>query len=274
MKTVRILVAVILEVFGALWLIVEITNYFVGSEVAKNIKDLWFLFLAAGVVISVIRLWPKRTYSFLIKDRDVEVKLIIGDIFKQEGPIVVGCNTTFDTSERIINAKSIQGQFTTKYFSSPAAIDRQIAAQIENIPCDIGTTATVEGESVTAYFCAISELNDSGSAQSTMQDLQKALGSLWHYLATSAEKSVINVPILGSGFSRISATRQDLFREIVLSFFAAISESTFCDEFRIIVYPKDIRKYDIDVSDLVKFLDHNCKYAISQPNTAGLGTAD
>lgn len=274
MRYVKVIGSELLKVFGALWLIIEATNYFVSQEISLRIRGLWWLFLLTAIVISVIRLVPKRRFSFLLNKRDITMELVVGDILKQTGPIVVGSNTSFITSEQIIARNSIQGTFCKKYFTSLHAVNDQITAQAPNLPYEFGTTVTIRGESRTGYFCAVAEINESGVAKSDIESIRVALGGLWSYLANHAEKDVVNVPILGPGFSRVSATREELFREIVLSFIAAANESTFCDGIRIVLYPKDVKQYGIDVGQLASFLEYNCKHATSEPRSAGVGTEE
>ena len=158
-------------------------------------------------------------------------------------------------------------------------MNEQINAKVNALPVNFGTTVTVRGAERTAFFCAIAEMNHAGVAQGTMENLREALGGLWSYLTTSADKGTINVPVLGSGFSRITASREELIREIVLSFLAAVTESNFCDRMRIVIHPKDVRKYKIDVDRVQRFIAHNCEFttlAPAQPRlgTGGLGTAE
>ena len=264
-KTVGTILQTFLSVFGALWLVVEATSFFTGEENATKVQSYWYVFLILGIVISVIRLWPKNRFCFLVYGRDVFVEIVVGDIFKQDGPIVVGSNTHFETNPEHISEDSIQGKFVSQCCSSLKSVNQRIKSQAPTLPVGFGTTITIHGKSRIGYFCAVAEMNNSGIAGSTLENLRLALGGLWAYVSENAEKSTINVPILGSGYSRVSASREELVREIVLSFMAAIAEKTFCDGIRIVVHRKDLRKYNIKIEDLAKFVEYNCQYAISKP---------
>ena len=275
MEYLKIIASELLRVFGALWLLIEATSYFISSEASQKVKEFWWLFLIVGIVISILRLIPKRRFSFVVDDRDVTVELVVGDIFKEDGPVVIGSNTSFVTSPEIISPKSVQGLFCNKYFpSSIQPVNDQIKSQVQSFPCDFGTTVTVRGSSKVGYFCAIAEVNDSGVAKSNIENLRISLGGLWGYLSDHSEKDIINIPILGSGFSRIPIKREVLVREILLSFFAAISESTFCDGIRVVIHPADVKKYSIDIQELARFFEYSCKYSISQPAGSGSGVAE
>ena len=107
-----------------------------------------------------------------------------------------------------------------------------------------------------------------------MENIRISLAGLWSYLSSNAEKDTFNIPLLGSGFSRVPATRGDLFAEIVRSFIASTSQSTYCDGLRIVVYSKDINKFGIDINEMVKFLDYSCQYQISDPSSEVAGTPE
>ena len=104
MDKIKTIISTILGVFGALWLVVEIVDYFGGEKNAEKMRSLWWLFLLVAIVICTIRLWPKKRFSYLVDGRDITIELVIGDIFNEEGPIIVGSNTEFETSQTLISA--------------------------------------------------------------------------------------------------------------------------------------------------------------------------
>lgn len=273
-EKVKVIISSVLGVFGALWLIVEIVGFFSSEENAEHIRSLWWLFLVVGLVISVVKVWPKKRFSYLVDGRDISIELVIGDIFRQKGPIVIGSNTKFETNPTLISASSVQGLFTNKYFSDVRTINDQVNAQQPNRPVEFGTTVTIRGNDKVGYFCAIAEMNDAGVARSNMENLRLSLGGLWVYLSENAEKSILNVPVLGSGFSRVSEPREEIIQEIILSFIAAISDSSFCEGIRIVVHPKDIKKYEMNIDKITRFLEHHCLYTPKKPSEVKVGAAE
>ena len=265
----------IFHVLGLFWLIVEPGVFVIGADNAVVIRRYWWLILIIGVAIAMHRLRPTRKHSFKVSNRDTNVELVIGDIFKQDGDIVVGSNTSFVTSPDVISDKSIQGGFSSKYFNGVGAINDQIRGQIRAVgDHPFGTTVSVRTKERVGYFCAIATINESGIANSSIENLRIALGALWSYIADNAEKDTLNVPILGSGFSRIGLPREELFRQIVRSFMAAISDRTFCDTLRIVVHPADVKMHSIDVDGMARFLDHECRYSIGVENPSDQGTPE
>jgi len=274
MKFLKITISEFLHVFGMLWLFVEATSFFATDEAADSVKGCWWLFLLVGVVIVIFRLIPKKRFSFKLDGKDITMELVSGDIFKQKGPIVVGSNTTFVTSPDVISERSIQGIFTKKYYTNHQALNAVIKGQLSGDKQEFGTTVTVRANKRTGYFCALADVNENGVAQSNIENIRVSLAELWNYLGSNGEKDVLNVPILGSGFSRVSATREELFQEIVKSFIASTSEHTFCDGLRIVIHPSDIKKNNIDLLELASFLEYSCKYSIVESTSIGQGTAE
>jgi hypothetical protein len=274
MKFFKVVISELLHVFGLLWLIVEVTSFFATEATANQAKSFWWAFLLFGIALSIYRLIPKKRFSYKLDGKDISIELVSGDLFKEKGPIVVGSNTAFITSPEIISPKSIQGLFTSKYFSNHQALRDQIQGQINGATEGYGKTVTVRANERIGYFCAIAEVNENGVAKSNIENIRVSLAELWNYLSTNGEKDIINVPILGSGFSRVSVSREELFQEIVKSFIASTSEHTFCDGLRIAIHPNDIKKNKIDLIELSKYLEYSCKYSLVESTSTGSGTAE
>ena len=68
------------------------------------------------------------------------------------------------------------------------------------------------------------------------------------------------MPVLGTGFSRLTQTRAEVVREIVTSFVAACSERVFVDHLTIVLSPTDMTKHRLSLDELGDFLRHICLY--------------
>ena len=159
----------------------------------------------------------------------------------------------------------MQGLFSSKYvteYLGRADLKQLIQDQVGNGVHQYGTTVTIKTPARTGYFCALADINSSGVAQSSIENIRVALSGLWDYLGKNGEKEIINTPILGSGFSRVSASREKLCKEIIRSFIASTTQYTFCDGLRIVIHPKDIKDNKIDLGELAKFLEYSCKYSL------------
>lgn len=288
------LLASLLEAFGVLWVLVKILDFFaLFTPLSSWLKGAGWYFLAAGLIISVIRTWPKFSARAAVHGQDISVTVKIGDIFKCPDHIVVGTNTTFDTEVRsqLIARESVQGQFTGRYYSDWKALDAQIEEQLKGRSYELLSGSRegkakryAIGETVkvyplpgrAAYLVAMADLNAKGNASGTVEKLREALGGLWAFIREQGDHGRISIPILGTGKTRLTATRREIITEMVRSFLAACSEATFCKELTIVIHPNDAAEYEISMKELQSFLDHECRHrparaAISPQDSAGVG---
>ena len=201
----------------------------------------------------------------------------MADILNVAGAIVVGTNTTFDTSisKRIISRDSLQGQFTNKYYDAEEHLDSDLAMSLrheESTPIEgdrkgkrhkyaNGTVAKLEPRGRVAYWVAISDMNEHYVASSSREQVLEALGELWQYISERGDLGELAIPILGTGRARIKHTRrEDMIREIISSFIAASSEHRFCDKLTIVIAERDYREQKMDLRQLGRYLEHCCRY--------------
>ena len=281
----------LLEAFGTLWVIVKILDFFnLFQGVATWLKDAWWYFLGAGVVVSVVRTWPRFSARASVAGQDVRVTVTIGDIFRTKAHLVIGTNTTFDTEVRsqLIARASVQGQFTQRYFADWKALDAQVEEQLRDRTSEeltgaregkskrysIGETVKVYPEpGRAAYLVAMADLNAKGNASGTLEKLREALGSLWAFIREQGDHGKIAIPLLGTGKTRLPTPRRDIIIEIVRSFLAACSEATFCKELIVVVHPTDAAEYGIRMDDFQSFLKHECRYRPARGKAGGVSSS-
>lgn len=273
------LIVSILESFGVLWLIIEPSSFFFPS-LGELVKPYWWLFLLIGAVLGVYRALPKSTASSRIQGTDSFIELRITDMFSVPAAFIIPCNRTFDTSleDKIISPKSTQGQFTQLFFAnSRDELDRQICISIDStegttldrnnkpygnqIEFPIGTVAEVSSGGKIAYLVAISSLNEYKKAIASTEDILDALPEIWEFIRTRGEFVPLCCPILGSKFSRVKATREDLTREIIKSFVSACRAGHFCEKLTIAIAPSDFMAGRVNIETLRRFLEHECSYS-------------
>lgn len=271
-------VAALLSSFGALWLSVEIATFFLnGTTWPDHIRAAWMWFGGIGVLIAGGLCKPPRTVASKLYGRDVTIHITIGDMFSMRGALIVGSNTTFDTriANELIAANSVQGIFTKRYYAGESQLDQELSAALVGYPSTElsdrrvgktrryahGTCARLNPKDCTAYFVAIADINEHGTASSHIEALKDSLSSLWVFIGTRGTKEPLVIPILGTGFSRLSQTREEIVHEIIRSFIAACSERTFADSLTIAIAPQDVVKHGISLDCLGAFLAHECRYA-------------
>jgi hypothetical protein len=275
-------VAAILATFGGLWLCVEIADYFFrDTGIPAQIQHSWKLFFIIGLMAAGLQCRPRNKISYQLRGRDVSIEIFVGDLFAMPGSLVIGTNTTFDThvSLSLISERSVQGQFTKKYYSSEDQLNRDLnASLIHEIHEDlaghrigkskkyqIGTCVRLDPKGRTAYFIAISEINEHGVCSGSVEGLQIGLSKLWEFIRRRGSLDGIAMPILGTGFGRITQKREQVLHEIIRSFIAACSESILADRLTIVISPRDLVKHKISLNELDEFLKLQCRYTEFAP---------
>lgn len=284
------LVSAVLSSFGALWLTVDVAAFFLnGTKWPDAIRNSWLLFVVTGLVIAAWLCRPRLLVSHKLNGRDVTIAIAVGDLFTFPGDLVIGSNTTFDTrvSRELIDSKSVQGRFTEEFYNGETQLNVELSAGLANLPSVVlpgprigktdrfpmGTCVRLNPKVRTAFFLAIADINEHGSASGTFNDLLESLAKLWVFIGQRGTKRSLIMPVLGTGFSRLTNTREEVVRETIKSFIAACSEMTFTDSLTIVITPGDMRKHKISLEELDLFLGHVCRYAtFSAGNQQAVGS--
>lgn len=271
--------AALLTALGTLWLLIELLLFFeLSPKLVQWLKDHWWLFLLAGLAWALWANRPRHSVSCRLKNRDVRIEVRVGDLFTGDSALIIGCNTSFDTDmdRGIISPKSVQGQFTKKYYTDVAHLDTDIdrALRLPFVPApqqdpakvgktlvySIGTTVTLRPKGRTTYLCAIAHMNSHGNAHATFEDLKNALPQLWDHISSGGDHGDIVVPVLGSGLSRVAENRETLIRELLQSFIAACAAQRPCASLTVVVHPADYYGQEMNLQEIGDFLTHLCKY--------------
>jgi hypothetical protein len=210
-------------------------------------------------------------------------------MFRLPGAFVIGSNLSFDTNtDGLISPLSVQGQFTKKFYDSVAHLDTDLNRVLGNVTPQatsttkpgkpqiypVGTTVHVVAKGRTAYFVAISSINDHGVAHGSFEDLKTSLPLMWDYIATRGSFEPLVIPVLGSGFSRLPQPREEIVRTIVDSFIAACSSYRFTEALVIVIPYKDFYEHDVSFPKLERYVQHVCQYTGFKGATArGAGEA-
>lgn len=268
----------ILGSFGSLFLAVRIAAFFSqGTRVPDGIRASWPLFALVGLAIAAYQCRPQLRVSHNLNGRDVTVEIAIGDLFSFPGSFIVGTNTTFttDISRELISEHSVQGIFTRRYYGDKTELDAALSLRLNGLPFvdlqgkrlgksrkyKLGTCVRLDPKGRTCYFVAIADLNEYGVASGTFEGVKDSLAKLWVFIGEQGEKGSLAMPVIGTGFCRLTQKREEVVHEIIRSFVAACSESTFADKLTIVLRPQDVVKNRISLDELGMFLRHECSYA-------------
>ena len=80
-------------------------------------------------------LGPLLVVQSEITGTDVSIAIRVGDLFEQDGAVVVAAPTSFEIAmdDGTIDAKSVQGQYTLQFCDSLDNLNRQIQKALEGI---------------------------------------------------------------------------------------------------------------------------------------------
>ncbi|MDE2716971.1 MAG: DUF6430 domain-containing protein [Chloroflexota bacterium] len=265
---------------GATWIVVLVLNVFFGEY-------LWFDGVERGIVTVILigaviygfqRSRPVLAVRSTLRGTDIQVRIKIGDIFEEEGALIVGTNTTFDTSmdDGTISPESVQGQFTNKYFSSRVKeldhlLDHALGAvnvlerrTDEEKPYGkrkvyrLGTVVPIHAGERKAYFFAMARFNAAQRVEVDRREFLDALPRLWNGIRYQSGMDDLLCPLLGAGYGGVNAKRVELIGEIVRSFIAACREGRLADNLTIVIRPEDVKQGTIEVDEVGRLLEHEC----------------
>lgn len=268
----------LLSVFGALWLLIEVFAFFNKQDFADHLKEFWWLFFIIGIILAIYQNWPKNKYTAKVNNRDVSITLQIGDIFKIEGALIIPVNNRLDVDNNGIVAKSssiLRFFIDLVYNKTQAHLALDISNQLQDSSkwysnfiltenprtYKIGTVVPIYRDEKQFYLLCNSILNEQNRSKSTEDDLRNSLVELWAYLSHCGSKDILVIPILGTGHGRIHMTREEVIKEIVLSFLSSLGIESYCEELIICIHPNDIKKYNVNIEDIVDFIRLNCMNA-------------
>ncbi|MBI4067714.1 hypothetical protein HY407_05005, partial [Candidatus Gottesmanbacteria bacterium] len=193
---------------------------------------------------------------------DTKIIIKVGDLFNEDGNIVIGMNDVFDTEKgEIIKSNSIQGQFLTKIYNDDRSkLDGDLKNALKKcigqpdkekskgnkIRYPIGTVATLNAGNK-KYFCsAYSYMNNNLQAKSDIGKLVVSLEALWEAIRLKGECDNVAMAILGSDLARIgNASKSNLIKLIVSSFILASREKWITKKLTIVIHPDSFEKVNL-----------------------------
>lgn len=237
------------------------------SEDKQNIKFIIGGILVVILIISyfLISYHESKTKKVKLIINNTEVNILFGDIFKTAGKKVIAFNEYFDTQvdNLIIAKKSLNGQVIEKGLINKEEFDRIIINNSDLITTDVnrdrktGKQQRYELGQIQPYkdyfALSFSHFDSENKAYLHSNDYSNCLLEMWKQLNKHYAQNIVNIPILGSGITRIldncDASNQELL-EIMLHTLK-ISKMTFKEpsKINIVLYPgknnENLHKYDL-----------------------------
>jgi hypothetical protein len=278
----------LLAVIGALWLLVEVVDFFFPSA-GTWCRTNWPYLSAVVPVVTLVMQRPLISISQQLTGRDVQIEIRIGDLLAMPGDLIITTNTTYDTDPAFISETSVQGQFTKRFYGANIQhLNLDIVNALAGVNCEtlngnrkgksnrypIGTVAKVSQNQRTFYLLASVHMNEHGNCDpATFEQVKVSLANLWAEIGCRGERGHLVMGIIGTGRGRLNVCRMDVAREIVKSYIAACSECTFSDGLTLMIHPSDYRKNNMNLRALGEFVRHECLYAdLDGANGNGRGT--
>jgi Domain of unknown function (DUF6430) len=265
--------ASLLGAIGTIYLFVQILDFF---HIYK--QDMYSGYAVIPIIISALLfvVFSRRPVSrvrYKVPKKDLSIEVRIGDLLSTPGEMVISSSSTFDTDmgSELISTQSLQGQFAVKFFNANTSeIDEQIEKSLQNVQFElnnsrpgkkkeypIGTVAKIKAHSKNFYFLAMSHMNESGNASSTIRMVDDALENLWKYMAEKAELGDIVMPLIGTGRGRINIPRKKVVEKIAQSFADASQDKIFSNRLIIVISEKDASNFAINLFQIKDYLSQS-----------------
>jgi transcriptional regulator with XRE-family HTH domain len=210
---------------------------------------------------------PRFRLRHRLKNLDITVNIIVGDLFDQETHLAVGFSDTFDTSvadDRVIHSSSVQAQLLSRlYGGDQQHLDRQLAAALDGVSpvraepredkphgklsrYPIGTVAVLGKPRRLIFGIAYGSMGNDLVVRTTVEELWHAFHQLWSAVYLHGQRGALSIPLMGSGLARVdNLDRENLLRLILLSFVAFSRQNLICHELRVVIPPGDVDRIDL-----------------------------
>ena len=189
-----------------------------------------------------------------LKIGKVDLNIKIGDIFNENGLKVIPVNEYFDTQadDVIISQNTLHGKYIKEYlkYNDLNSLNSKIEESLLNYEFEenphrlngkkkrypIGTTININDYILTA----LTKFDDKNNAYLSMQEYLKFLNDFWNEINRIHNGRVINVPVIGTGISRINPvlSQQEYLEQIIWSLKTS-SLITSRSKINIIIYNND-----------------------------------
>lgn len=219
--------------------------------------------------------WPRSAYTRYLSTPYTELRYQIGDLFEQEGHLVIGFCDTFDTeTPDIISRESVQGQLLDRVYAGDVAkLDTDLSQALGVEPkttvetCRakprgkrdryaMGTVAVIGNTGRLYFCCAYSRMRNDNVAESSVDQLWNSLSKLWITVRDRGQLEPVSIAVAGSELARLSSqlSQNDLSRLITLSFLTASRQKIVTRRLTIVIHPKNA--YAVDLRTLYEFARH------------------
>lgn len=204
-----------LSILGTIGIFTSFLTIFITIPENLQLKCGFIFFIILLFIFLIVLYRANHLSDITLNINGLEVRIKYGDIFETEGLKLIPFNEYFDTQvdNIIIAANSLNGQFIKKY-SDISTLDKQINLKLKSKRkekntfrlngkknrYELGTTIEVEDDFLLTAFTYFDEEN---KAYLSKADYLICLDNIWKEINRIYAQRNINIPLLGSGISRI-----------------------------------------------------------------------
>lgn len=252
------------KTFALVWVFLGSALYFINNDHLKK----WYYYLILAIVILVgiaIAFLVKRKVRHRIRSLDIDIDIILGDILGiQDETVIIPVNDVFDTElGSIINADSIQGQFTHQiYHGDSARLDTDIETELQpylkyavydnskiygkkkRFP--LGTVVEV-GNSPRYLLVVVTRMQSTNKRADKVatDDLWTILSSVWEYNRNNNSIRRVVMPIIGTGYGRTAPNITAVAKMILLSFYSKSKEEKIAEKITLVLPRRKTERHSI-----------------------------
>ncbi|MGY5676824.1 macro domain-containing protein [Vibrio cincinnatiensis] len=186
-----------------------------------------------SLIISLIITRERNSICVKISDR-VKLNVKYGDIFSENGIIVIPVNDFFDVlvDDEVISRNTLHGKLVEKYFSDDIDfLNSEIKSKLgeysgELVPSrqngnkvryPLGTTVKIQRDNQVFFLVAFTRFDEKNRAQLTNLEYQETVIKIIDFIENNSNGYLINIPLLGSGHSGVKASKQRLLEFLIFS---------------------------------------------------------
>ena len=227
-----------------------------------DINKYWFLFIfgLTSLIIALIRICPKNSVNFKLKNTNTTMSLKFGNIFDENGVIAISVNEYFDSEiGKPVSEKSLHGYFIKNVLGEKKEIfDKSIDTSLKNVVSEkikreigkpkkypIGTTAVCEfGERKYLLF-ALSKTNKKYEAYTNPSLLMQALDGLLVKARSECNGTKLSLPLIGTGLSRSGIPVNNIIEMIFVAILVASKQADVTKEICIVIDNSNFENIDL-----------------------------
>jgi len=223
-------------VFGAMIAIVSVLGvpkWFYGHSYCGRFSILGCILLV--LLAAFIFFTLARSTVEVWVDGVTKLRVFYGDIFKQEGAIVIPVNNYFDVhiGDNVVSPRTLHGQFVEKvYDGDEDALRKDICAALEGVGVKpkivkrsdvrlpnqsypIGTCLRLNKDGKIYILVVTSEFDQSNHARLSHRQYYQLLNGLYAGVSTLHDDNPVYMPLIGSGQSNIGCSNMQLLVALV-----------------------------------------------------------